>query len=179
MGFGENLISSFLQLTQNKKTPKKWKTKKYLLRRKPYFFISTIGRKIRKLQKKSSTQKYLLQRKHLQFDIKKENQKKGTKKWKTKKIPSSEKTLFLHFYNWTQNKKTKKKSSTQEYLFQRKHLQFDTKKENQKKRYKKMENQKNTFFGENIISSFLQLDAKKELQKKLHTKIPSSEKTST
>merc|ERR1712130_379962 len=100
--FGENLISSFLQLTQNKKTPKKSstqkyllqrkhlqfdtkkenlkkrykkrKTKKYLLRRKPYFFISTIGRKIRKLQK-------------------------STKKWKTKKIPSSEETLFLHFYN--------------------------------------------------------------------------------
>merc|ERR1712130_318257 len=67
--------------------------------------------------------------------------------------------------------------STQKYLLQRKHLQFDTKKENLKKRYKKMENQKNTFFGENIISSFLQLDAKKELQKKLHTKIPSSEKT--
>ena len=56
----------------------------------------------KKTPKKSSTQKYLLQRKHLQFDTKKENLKKSTKKWKTKKIPSSEETLFLHFYNWTQ-----------------------------------------------------------------------------
>merc|ERR1712130_1100926 len=143
-----------------KKRYKKRKTKKYLLRRKPYFFISTIGRKIRKLKKKAPHKNTFFRENIYNLTKKGKPKKKGTKKWKTKKIPSSEKTLFLHFYNWTQNKKTKKKSSTQEYLLQRKHLQFDTKKGKPKKKVQKNGKPKNTFFGENLISSFLQLDAK-------------------